>query len=112
MFSRGPSVMNFWIYALTSSKSVFGLQERSKPKSRRPHNLVFPPPYRYTSRSYDNSLGSGGDIYKYLAELAEATSVPEHVKSSPFGQTPIDKNHEQWEYYNSVIQELNSNNRQ
>ncbi|KAL8111135.1 hypothetical protein AgCh_026756 [Apium graveolens] len=70
-----------------------------------PHTAIFPPRYRYSDESTDNTLGPEGDLRVFLEGLAYAEDVQEYVKNKPFGQAPISDENPSWKYYARVIED-------
>ncbi|CAM8913682.1 unnamed protein product [Rhodiola kirilowii] len=51
----------------------------------------------------DKVLGPDSELRKYLDGVAEAESVPEYVKSHPFGLPAITPAHPNWDFYSKII---------
>ncbi|RDX79230.1 hypothetical protein CR513_40370, partial [Mucuna pruriens] len=68
------------------------------------HTSVFPHTFSYKNTG-DNSLAEGGDLRKYLDELANVEDMQKYVEKHPmpFGQGCINETSEYWDFYLKVV---------
>ncbi|MED6180129.1 hypothetical protein PIB30_007286 [Stylosanthes scabra] len=72
-----------------------------------PHTSIFPHSFHFLNKS-DNSLGGGGDLTKYLNELANVENIQKYVEEHPFGQQPITETSPSWNFYFQLLQSLSN----
>ncbi|KAL1338233.1 hypothetical protein HN51_032916 [Arachis hypogaea] len=72
-----------------------------------PYTTLFPHTFTYKNKS-DNSLGAGGDLREYIGDLVNVENVPKYVEEHPFGQEPITKTSQSWNFYIQIIDSLSA----
>ncbi|MED6180124.1 hypothetical protein PIB30_007281 [Stylosanthes scabra] len=72
-----------------------------------PYTTLFPHTFSYKNKS-DNSLGAGGDLREYIDGLVNVENVPKYVEEHPFGQEPITKTSQSWNFYIKIIDTLSA----
>ncbi|CAN0863604.1 hypothetical protein LINGRAHAP2_LOCUS8739 [Linum grandiflorum] len=70
-----------------------------------PNTAIFLEEYT-ADKVYDNELGAGGKLRKYLDELAEADDVQTFVKEHPIGKPAISSTHPDWRFYSKIVDKV------